>query len=266
MKPEVIVFIVFLVVYFIATAVLRRYYEMKINALFSTGLYDECFDTLNKFLPRILLTTFRQYSLRFMVHEARGETEMATRMIELMLRMRGSKKRHAQTAVVAFNYFVSLEDKKRAKELLQEIKELCDDAIAQDCQLTYDIMLGKRHDYIEKMEGMLDQADPALKAKLYALIAKQYRNAGKRDEAQKYEALLKQIIAENTPPDPHASSTSGASTQGGEASSADANEPVAKAASTGVEPSGDAFSGIPAQEADDAGAHGSTKASQDQQG
>lgn len=208
MRIEVIIFIVVLVVYFVATMLLRRYYEMKIEMLLSTGLYDECFDTLNKFFPRILLTTFRQYSLRFMVHEARGETEMATRMIELMLRMRGSKKRHAQTVVLAFNYFVSIEDKKRAKELLQEVKQCCDDAIAQDCQLTYDIMLGKRYDYIEKMEGMLDQADLGLKVKLYTLLAKQYRNAGKPADARRYEAMLAQIVKENTPPDPAASAAS----------------------------------------------------------
>ena len=85
MRIEVIIFVVFLIVYFLATLLLRRYYEMKIHMLFVTGLLDDCFDTLNKFLPRILFPTYEQYLWRFRVHDARDEREMATRMIEQLV-------------------------------------------------------------------------------------------------------------------------------------------------------------------------------------
>jgi hypothetical protein len=201
-RIEVIIFVVFLIVYFVATLLLRRYYEMKIHMLFVTGLLDDCFDTLNKFLPRILFPTYEQYLWRFRVHDARDEREMATRMIELMLRMRSSKKRHAEIVALAFNYYVSIEDKKRAKELLDEAKGVCDKNVVKDCQLTYDIMLGNRHDCIEEMEALLDRADPPLRAKLYKLIAKQYRNAGNKKQAQYYDGLLVQLIKENSMPEP----------------------------------------------------------------
>lgn len=202
MRIEVIIFVVFLIVYFVATLLLRRYYEMKIHMLFVTGLLDDCFDTLNKFLPRILFPTYEQYLWRFRVHDARDEREMATRMIELMLRMRSSKKRHAEIVALAFNYYVSIEDKKRAKELLDEAKGVCDKNVVKDCQLTYDIMLGNRHDCIEEMEALLDRADPPLRAKLYKLIAKQYRNTGNKKQAQYYDGLLVQLIKENSMPEP----------------------------------------------------------------
>lgn len=202
MRIEVIIFVVFLIVYFVATLLLRRYYEMKIHMLFVTGLLDDCFDTLNKFLPRILFPTYEQYLWRFRVHDARDEREMVTRMIELMLRMRSSKKRHAEVVALAFNYYVSIEDKKRAKELLDEAKGVCDKNVVKDCQLTYDIMLGNRHDCIEEMEALLDRADPPLRAKLYKLIAKQYRNAGNKKQAQYYDGLLVQLIKENSMPEP----------------------------------------------------------------
>ena len=69
-------------------------------------------------------------------------------------------------------------------------------------QLTYDIMLGNRHDCIERMEELVDTAAPEARAKLYMLIAKQYRNAGNREKARYYEGLLKQFIAENSMPRP----------------------------------------------------------------
>lgn len=226
MRIEVIIFVVFLIVYFVATLLLRRYYEMKIHMLFVTGLLDDCFDTLNKFLPRILFPTYEQYLWRFRVHDARDEREMATRMIELMLRMRSSKKRHAEIVALAFNYFVSIEDKKRAKELLDEAKGVCDKNVVKDCQLTYDIMLGNRHDCIEEMEALLDRAEPPLRAKLYKLIAKQYRNAGNKKQAQYYDGLLVQLIKENSMPEPPkvAQAKREAAAQGSDAP-ADAGQP-----------------------------------------
>lgn len=195
MAPEVLVFIIVLVIYFLLSEGLRRYLEMKIEALYSAGLYDECFDYLNKLPARVLMTTFKQYYLRFMVHEARGEEEMATRMIEIMLRMRNSKKRQAALVVMAFNYFATIEDKNRAKELLVEVKQRCEKQVIQDCQLTYDIVFGKRHDYIEKMEQMLAKADKPLKAKLYFLLSKQYENAGDGKAARRYVELMKELDA-----------------------------------------------------------------------
>lgn len=191
--PEVLVFIIVLIVYFLASEGLRRYFEAKVEALYAAGLYDECFEFLNKLPARVLMTTFKQYYLRFMVHEARGEEEMATRMIEIMLRMRNSKKRQAALVVMAFNYFATIEDKKRAKELLVEVKQRCDKQVIQDCQLTYDIVFGRRHDYIEKMEQMLPRADKPLKAKLYFLLSKQYENAGDGKGARRYVELMKEL-------------------------------------------------------------------------
>ena len=86
--------------------------------------------------------------------------------------------------------------------MLDEAKGVCDKNVVKDCQLTYDIMLGNRHDCIEEMEALLDRADPPLRAKLYKLIAKQYRNAGNKKQAQYYDGLLVQLIKENSMPEP----------------------------------------------------------------
>ena len=195
MRPEVIIFIAIVVVYFLASTILRHYLDVKIQALYSAGLYDDAFKTLNNFFARILLPTFRQYTLRFMVHEARGEREMATRMMELMLRMRLDALKNVELPML-YAGVPAGKRTKRAKELLSDVKQRCDQAVAADCQLTYDIMCGKRHDYIERMEGMLDSADPALKSKLYLLIAKQYRNAGDTKSAKKYEQMLDDLAKE----------------------------------------------------------------------
>lgn len=194
-RPEVVAFIIVVVVYFVGSEGLKRYYDAKIQAFYNAGLFDECLDELNKFLPRILLTTFKQHYYRFLVHDARGDRELAERMIELLVRMRNSAKRQAQILPIAFNYFAENGNKKRAKELLAELKETkgADKAVIADCQLTYEIVFGKRCDMIDKMEAMLPRANQQLKGKLYYLLAKQCANAGNRERARHYRAELNEL-------------------------------------------------------------------------
>lgn len=204
MRPEVIAFIVFLVVYFLGSEGARRYYDARIQAFYATGLYDECLNELNKFLPRILLTTFKQHEYRFMVHEARGERELAERMLELMVRMRNSPKRQAAVDAMAFNYYTRSGNRKRAKELLTDLKSVkgVDRALVADCQLTYEIVFGRRHDMIDKMESMLPSADEATKGKLYFLLAHQCANAGMKDRSREYRARFDELMEAQRPVPP----------------------------------------------------------------
>ena len=146
MEPGVIVFLVIVVAYFIASEGLRHYYEAKYEGFFQTGHYKEAIGTLDKIPARVTLSTYRQYYLRFLCYQAMDEEDMATRMIELLVRMRNSAKRQAQTLTVAFNYFTQLGNKERCKELLAQLKasKAADKAVIQDCQLTYDIVFSKK--------------------------------------------------------------------------------------------------------------------------
>ncbi|MBM6942278.1 hypothetical protein [Collinsella intestinalis] len=203
-NPAVIAFIVFLVVYFLGTEGAKRCYDMRIQAFISTGLYDEAFCDLNRFLPRILFTTYQQHKYRFFVHEGRGERELAERMLELMLRMRNSAKRQAEIDALAFNYYAQAGNRKRAKELLADLKAVkgADRAVIADCQLTYDIVCGHRHDMIDKMESLLPNANDAQKGKLYFLLAKQYANAGNKERARAYRARFDELKAAQRPQAP----------------------------------------------------------------
>ena len=142
MHPGVIAFIVLVVAYFLFKEGFRRYYEAKYEGFFETGHYKEAIEALDKMPARLTLTTYRQYYLRFLCYQAMDDEEMATRMIELLVRMRNSAKRQAQTLAVAFNYFTQLGNKDRCKELLAQLKasKAADHAVVADCQLTYDIV------------------------------------------------------------------------------------------------------------------------------
>ena len=178
MEPGVIVFLVIVVAYFIASEGLRHYYEAKYEGFFQTGHYKEAIGTLDRIPARVTLSTYRQYYLRFLCYQAMDEEEMATRMIELLVRMRNSAKRQAQTLTVAFNYFTQLGNKERCKELLDQLKTV----------------KGADKDYIDQMERLLNnEKNPALQGKLCFLLWKQYANKGDKTHAKSYKRRFEEL-------------------------------------------------------------------------
>ena len=201
MHPGVIAFIVLVVAYFLFKEGFRRYYEAKYEGFFETGHYKEAIEALDKMPARLMLTTYRQYYLRFLCYQAMDDEEMATRMIELLVRMRNSAKRQAQTLAVAFNYFTQLGNKDRCKELLAQLKasKAADHAVVADCQLTYDIVFSKKFGYIDQMEQMLKkEKNPALQGKLCFLLWKQYANKGDKTHAKQYKRRFEELTKTNT--------------------------------------------------------------------
>ena len=201
MHPGVIAFIVLVVAYFLFKEGFRRYYEAKYEGFFETGHYKEAIEALDKMPARLTLTTYRQYYLRFLCYQAMDDEEMATRMIELLVRMRNSAKRQAQTLAVAFNYFTQLGNKDRCKELLAQLKasKAADRAVVADCQLTYDIVFSRKFSYIDQMEQMLKkEKNPALQGKLCFLLWKQYANKGDKTHAKQYKRRFEELTKTNT--------------------------------------------------------------------
>ena len=207
MEPGVIAFVVLVLAYFFVSEGLRRYYEARYQGFFETGHYQEALETLNKVPARVTLTTYRQYYLRFLCYQAMDNEEMATRMMELLVRMRNSAKRQSQILAAAFNYFTQLGNKERCKELLAQLKvsKAADKAVVQDCQLTYDIVFSKKHAYILQMEQLLKtEKNPALQGKLCFLLWKQYESKGDKTHAKQYRRRFEELTKQNTSQQPTA--------------------------------------------------------------
>ncbi len=198
--PWVIAFIIFLIVYILVRELLRRYYNAKFEGFFNTAHYEEALGALNALPARMTMTTYQQYRRRFLCYEAMDDTEMAKRMIELLVRMRGGAKRQSEALALGFNYYVQIGEKDRAKELLAQLKSCknVNEALVNDCQLTYEIVFRKRYDFIDQMEKMLKKANPQLQGKLCFLLAKQYANKGDKTHAKLYRRRYEELARTST--------------------------------------------------------------------
>ena len=203
-SPLVIVFIAVVVISFVGTEAYKFYADAKLQTFYTAGLFDECIAFLDKRLSRMVMTTFKQYTMRFMVYEAQGNKVAANRMLEHLLNMKGRGKQRAALLQTAFNYYAKTGNKKLAKDILVQLESSKDvsKAVLADCHMTYEIVFGKRCDMIDRMEGMLGAASAEARAKLYFLLSKQYANKGDRKQARRYEGLLHELTEAHRAPKP----------------------------------------------------------------
>lgn len=192
MKPETVAFIILLVAYFLGSEFARRHTFSKFERTFQRGDFDECLRQLDGVLLRISQPRYNQLMMRFNVYLALDDTAKASDMLDILLKMRLSKKQRTVLMLRAFNFFVENEDKERAKSILDELGKLeVGDAILKDCQRTYDILCAKGYGYIDEMTAELEGANEEQKLRLYFLLSEQYANKGSKGEAKRYRELAK---------------------------------------------------------------------------
>ena len=76
----IVLFICVVVAYFAVTEGAKKYFDMKLQVLFNLGLYQDCIDLLDRKLARIVMSTYKQYYLRFTIYEAADMDAYAARM------------------------------------------------------------------------------------------------------------------------------------------------------------------------------------------
>lgn len=204
MSIWIILFIALVVAYFVITEGAKKYFDIKVQVLFTAGMYQQCIDLLDRKLARIVMSTFKQYYLRFTIYEADNNVMAAERMLEHLLNMSCGKKQRLQLVARAFNFYVMAGHRKQAAAMLEEMRTTAPKELVADSQLTYDIVFCHRHDKIKEMEAMLGTDDPNLRAKLYMLLAYQHASAGHKENARRYRALGKKLKESQMPPKPKA--------------------------------------------------------------
>ena len=85
MSIWIILFIALVVAYFVITEGAKKYFDIKVQVLFTAGMYQQCIDLLDRKLARIVMSTFKQYYLRFTIYEADNNVMAAERMLEHLL-------------------------------------------------------------------------------------------------------------------------------------------------------------------------------------
>lgn len=166
----------------------------KLETYLARGDFESYLKLVDRPLTSILYPKYNVLFLRLNATMALSDAEQTERTIEQMAKLKMSDEQRLALAVKAFNFYVDVEDKRKAKEALKYIEKHGGKEAAGVNRRTYDIFLKKSSAYISEMEHALEKATPSDEVMLCQLLAVQYENKGDHEKAAAYRERVERVM------------------------------------------------------------------------
>lgn len=166
----------------------------KLENYLAKGDFESYLKLVDRPLTSILYPKYNVLFLRLNATMALSDAEQTERTIEQMAKLKMSDEQRLALAVKAFNFYVDVEDKRKAKEALKYIEKHGGKEAAGVNRRTYDIFLKKSSAYISEMEHALEKATPSDEVMLCQLLAVQYENKGDHEKAAAYRERVERVM------------------------------------------------------------------------
>lgn len=166
----------------------------KLETYLAKGDFESYLKLVDRPLTSILYPKYNVLFLRLNATMALSDAEQTERTIEQMAKLKMSDEQRLALTVKAFNFYVDVEDKRKAKEALKYIEKHGGKEAAGVNRRTYDIFLKKSSAYISEMEHALEKATPSDEVMLCQLLAVQYENKGDHEKAAAYRERVERVM------------------------------------------------------------------------
>lgn len=166
----------------------------KLETYLAKGDFESYLKLVDRPLTSVLYPKYNVLFLRLNATMALSDAEQTERTIEQMAKLKMSDEQRLALAVKAFNFYVDVEDKRKAKEALKYIEKHGGKEAAGVNRRTYDIFLKKSSAYISEMEHALEKATPSNEVMLCQLLAVQYENKGDHEKAAAYRERVERVM------------------------------------------------------------------------
>lgn len=194
MKSIGMVMVAAVLVFTVYMEVKKRTTIGKLETYLTKGDFESYLKLVDRPLTSILYPKYNVLFLRLNATMALSDAEQTERTIEQMAKLKMNDEQRLALAVKAFNFYVDVEDKRKAKEALKYIEKYGGKEAARVNRRTYDIFLKKSSAYISEMEHALEKATPSDEVMLCQLLAVQYENKGDHEEAAAYRERVERVM------------------------------------------------------------------------
>lgn len=194
MKTVGMVMVAAALVFTVYIEVKKRTTIGKLETYLAKGDFESYLKLVDRPLTSILYPKYNVLFLRLNATMALSDAEQTERAIEQMAKLKMSDEQRLALAVKAFNFYVDVEDKRKAKEALKYIEKHGGKEAAGVNRRTYDIFLKKSSAYISEMEHALEKATPSDEVMLCQLLAVQYENKGDHEKAAAYRERVERVM------------------------------------------------------------------------
>lgn len=163
-----------------------------------TTLQMQDFDTFFKLADaktsKYLFPRFNLEYLKLNANILRADTKQTDASFDLLMSINMTTNQKDDVYMKAFNYYVSLEDKKKTKELMEVIETFKNEELVKEARTIYDIFILKKANYIEIMEDTLEDMDDAQRGITEYLLSVQYANIKDKKKAEEYLQLSREHL------------------------------------------------------------------------
>lgn len=166
----------------------------KLETYLAKGDFESYLKLVDRPLTSILYPKYNVLFLRLNATMALSDAEQTERTIEQMAKLKMSDEQRLALAVKAFNFYVDVEDKRKAKEALKYIEKHGGKEAAGVNRRAYDIFLKKSSAYISEMEHALEKTTPSDEVMLCQLLAVQYENKGDHEKTAAYRERVERVM------------------------------------------------------------------------
>ena len=194
MKTIGMVMVAVVLVFTVYMEVKKRTTIGKLETYLAKGDFESYIKLVDRPLTRILYPKYNVLFLRLNATMALSDAEQTERTIEQMAKLKMNDEQRLALAVKAFNFYVDVEDKRKAREALKYIEKRGGKEAARVNRRTYDIFLKKSSAYISEMEHALEKATPSDEVMLCQLLAVQYENKGDHERAAAYRERAERVM------------------------------------------------------------------------
>ena len=194
MKTIGMVMVAVVLVFTVYMEVKKRTTIGKLETYLAKGDFESYIKLVDRPLMSILYPKYNVLFLRLNATMALSDAEQTERTIEQMAKLKMNDEQRLALAVKAFNFYVDVEDKRKAKEALKYIEKHGGKEAARVNRRTYDIFLKKSSAYISEMEHALEKATPSDEVMLCQLLAVQYENKGDHERAVAYRERVERVM------------------------------------------------------------------------
>lgn len=177
MNPFYLIPIAAILILFIVDGVVRKKAFSHVQHLYDQHRTDELLDYLNSRYARLLFPVFNRSNMQFKAFAQAGQTEKASDKLQELLNMKATDEQRSALLASAFEFYLSNDMGKEAKEMLGLIGQArgSEEAVIELTKL-YDIKINHSSAYLAEMEQELPFADDATRRRLQFLIKLQKEN------------------------------------------------------------------------------------------
>lgn len=148
--------VVFFAVILLVPPMIKKWYYKSIMEDLEKGDISQYEKKIDSFLAKITFSAFERECMRLTLYQVTGQNTKADEQVQFIRHMRLSKKQKCQLGERAFYVYLEQGKIKKARAMLEMVKEFGTEPQAMNLEIQYSVLLKKESKYIDELKRRHD--------------------------------------------------------------------------------------------------------------